>query len=821
MDRKYKVADIAVVLLCISGAALSVNMFRLDLFRTLDYKDEKPIGTVIVKYNIVQRRVADRVLWDRPMVKSPVYNGDLIRTDDLSAATLYIEDNSIDLDENTIIRIQRSTEGDAIKIELNGGTLYVATGAGGGNFVLNMGGYQVETRPDTILNATAGSNGIILKVSEGSVVLSNEERRSEITSGTMIALNAAGTEIISPAVIIMHSRLNAHYLKSEPEPIKINFAWDRINLDVGEPLRLEIASDKNFVRIVRVMDNLNSSAEAALDTGMWYWRIIRKDEVLHTGHFTITEAAGPRLLSPVVDTVLRYRSELPRVRFQWAEIEGASSYILEAGITTDFNNPWLRKETASAFLVDSSLWQGIWYWRVMPVFPSVYEGSAAFSPASFFRIENELTEEVVQVVEVQRSGVPPSGPQVVQQQVAPSPQPVQQQVTPSPQLVQQQVMPSPQVVQQQITPSPQLVQQQVTPSPQVVQQHVVPSPQIEQQYVVPDLHVEQQQYIEPATVNPAANIPESIVPSPSISRSSLAARLAWLLTNAREGDVYVIEVTANESIGYQDLSYSGRKVSITIKGDIAGRIIELNTNGSMFRIHNGVTLALENITLRGRNNNNAPLINVMQGGALIMNERTNITGNINNDRRNEGGGGVIVSRGGTFTMNNGAISANNAIAGGGGVKVSEGGTFTMSGGTISGNTSDWGGGVQVGGHYGTFIMRGGTISGNTAKDGGGVNVTEAGTFTMRGGTISSNTSVNEYGGGGVHIWNGFFSKTGGIIYGYSTRDNNSNRASNGNAHAVMVGRDNYYRYRSATATDMAISFDYTKNQPIGGRGWLE
>jgi hypothetical protein len=846
MDGKFKFADIIVVLLCMSGAALSVNLFRLDLFKMLDHRDEKPIGTVVIKHNIVQRRVADRVLWDRPAIESPVYNGDLIRTDEFSDATLYIDNNSIDLDENTIIRIQRSAGGgDHIQIELNGGTLYVATGSGGGNLVLNMAGFQVETRPDTVLNAEAGSGGIVLKVSEGSVLFANEDWKRELTSGTMIALDDTGTEITNPAVIITQFRLNAYFLKSGPEPLRINFRWDRINLEAGELLRLEIASDKNFGRIARVIENLDTSASAALGVGLWYWRIIRKDEVLHKGHFTVTDAAGPQLLSPAVDALFRYQDNLPRTRFQWAETVEASSYILEASETEDFRNLRLRKETSSAFLVDSSLGQGTWYWRVMPVFPSVYEGSAAFSPASFFRIEHN--DNIVQEPEAVTGR---SGPQL----------PVQVVEAQRPNFsTQQQILPSPQVNQQQVPPSPQVVQQQLSPSPQVVQQQTTVNQYVEQQ---------------PTTVNPAANIQNFAVSDPHIPRPSLAARLAWLLANAREGDEHVMEVTSNESISPQDLSYSGKKVRITIKGDTAGRNIELNTNGSMFRIHNGTTLILENITLRGRNSNNVPLVNVVNGGTLIMNSGATITGNINNDRRNEGGGGVMVSGGGTFTMNNGSINANSAIARGGGVKVSEDGTFTMSGGTISGNTSanesgggvdmhrgtftmsggtisgntsmgggggvvawegaftmeggtisgntsDWGGGVQVGGQHGTFTMRGGTISGNTAKDGGGVNVIEAGTFTMRGGTISGNTSVNEFGGGGVHVWKGYFSKTGGIIYGYSVRDSNSNRATNGNAHAIMVGRDNYYRYRSATATDMGISFDYTKNQPTGGRGWLE
>jgi hypothetical protein len=50
-------------------------------------------------------------------------------------------------------------------------------------------------------------------------------------------------------------------------------------------------------------------------------------------------------------------------------------------------------------VVYSNLGQGTWYWRVLPVFPSVYEGSAAYSPVSSFSIEPaESAAEVALVV---------------------------------------------------------------------------------------------------------------------------------------------------------------------------------------------------------------------------------------------------------------------------------------------------------------------------------------------------------------------------------------------------------------------------------------
>jgi uncharacterized repeat protein (TIGR02543 family) len=293
------------------------------------------------------------------------------------------------------------------------------------------------------------------------------------------------------------------------------------------------------------------------------------------------------------------------------------------------------------------------------------------------------------------------------------------------------------------------------------------------------------------------------------SVTGLANKLAWLQNNAQSGGSYTIEVTTNENISPTTLSYSGKNnITITLRGSGANRTVNFSSNGAMFTVESGVTLVLDNnITLRGRTNNNNVVARVNSGGTLIMNTGSTISGNNNNNGGTWAGGGVYVAGGGTFTMNGGEISGNTAsgsgssgggvyvtgtnaaftmnsgkISGntstdyyscGGGVYVVSGGTFTMNGGEISDNTSSGdasrGSGVYVGG--GTFTMVDGKISGNTATlNGGGVYVdgtsSSPGTFTMNGGQISgNNASGGSGGGGGVYVNSAIFTMNDGEISG--------------------------------------------------------
>ncbi|MDR0374592.1 MAG: hypothetical protein LBH85_02595 [Treponema sp.] len=276
---------------------------------------------------------------------------------------------------------------------------------------------------------------------------------------------------------------------------------------------------------------------------------------------------------------------------------------------------------------------------------------------------------------------------------------------------------------------------------------------------------------------------------------TLAQYLTWLKTNAVEGGNYSITVKNNETIGPQTLSYSGKNVNITLDGGTAERIVSLSSTGSLFTVDSGVTLTLDNnITLRGRSNNTASLVQVNNWGTLEMNTGSKVTGN-------------------TYSY---SYSSSNSS--GGGVSVA-GGTFTMSGGTISGNSASNVGGVYVGSD-GTFTMRGGTISGNSANynayasgNGGGVGVT--GTFRMSGGTISSNFASN-WGGGVLVFADGTFIKqSDGVIYGSDASASLKNTATDISGyygHAVFASTG---KLRNSTA-GQGVTLDSRVSGSAGG-----
>jgi len=395
----FRLADVFVVVFFLSIALLSLNLFRLDLTQTVNLRNVEPVGTVIVRRNTVQRRLSDRVLWDRLNSESPVYLGDLIRVADISAATLRIEGNSIELNENTLIRITRAPNGEGVQILLREGNLSLATGMSSGTITLDLNGSLIQTGPGTVLNAVSTENGVSVQISEGAALFVSDGQSREISSGNAIALDTNGLERVEKAVVVFSPAPNSRYLNNSRDPFPVLFLWNRINLESEDMLRMEIAADRRFSRIVYVHENLGSFAQTALDAGLWYWRLLLEDTVLSEGQLTVADGAGPELQSPAVSSVFRYSGkpdELPVLNFQWSQIEGASSYILEVSDSPNFLSPQIRRQGTSVFYIDSSLGPGTWYWRVMAVFPDVFIGVSSFSRASFFSIEQSSTDPIIQ-----------------------------------------------------------------------------------------------------------------------------------------------------------------------------------------------------------------------------------------------------------------------------------------------------------------------------------------------------------------------------------------------------------------------------------------
>ncbi|MDR0442099.1 MAG: hypothetical protein LBH44_01670 [Treponema sp.] len=401
--RVFRFTDFLVIVIFISLAAFSLFLFWIDLNQTFVARNKEPVGFIINKNNVVERRMADRGRWDRLSVKSSIYVGDTIRVaEPLSSLTFTSSGKDFSLMDYTFIRIAALGADGSLIIE--GNVNMIASGS----FTLND--TRIDAASGMVNIIESGDDGIKLQVLEGSGVkiINKDGQLRELNAGEEINWDASGNDRNVPAAVVTQPKSNAHFLNKEGEPLSVNFSWNRKNLGSADTLRLEIAHNRDFTQGLLVYDGLFDTARTALDPGLWHWRLSWENTVLCSGRFNIVDAAGPELVSPPRNTVFHYQRELPNLFFQWSEKEEASHYILEASETPDFANLRVNRQVAATSFIQPDMGQGTWYWRVMPVFSSVYEGSAAYSPASSFRVEQDVIEEIlVEIPEPEPEPKPP------------------------------------------------------------------------------------------------------------------------------------------------------------------------------------------------------------------------------------------------------------------------------------------------------------------------------------------------------------------------------------------------------------------------------
>jgi len=206
-------------------------------------------------------------------------------------------------------------------------------------------------------------------------------------------------------------------------------------------------------------------------------------------------------------------------------------------------------------------------------------------------------------------------------------------------------------------------------------------------------------------------------------------------SNASNG-LFIVE--SGVQLVFEDIVIDGNKGTLT--GNKAS-LVRVNAGGSFTMNDKAV--------LQNNSAENGGGVYVVGTSSAIGTFTMNTGSTIMNNTATQNGGGVYLKEGsvvGTFTMNGGEISSNTATSNGGGVYF-DFETFTMNNGNISGNTANGtgttngGGGVFVNSGR-TFSMYGGEISGNkTASVGGGVY--NNGTFTVgKTAKVSDNTKTD-------------------------------------------------------------------------------
>jgi hypothetical protein len=395
--------DIFVVIVCLTGVAAGLFLFWQDLNTSLTKQSEESVGTIRFKKNAAQRRFSDHIIWDRLQKESPIYNGDTIRTADLSEATVIFNNgDKIDVSETTLIQIISNKDGN--RVVLNRGNVNAASERGG--LDLEIGGSSVKVGTGSTVSAVA-KNGVNISVLEGNAVLKTSAGIEDISGGESIAMREDGVIENVQSVTVVSPAPNLKILNPSQESQLVDFAWKASNLSVGDQVCLEIARDRNFnTMAASVKENTSrNSAQIPLANGVYFFRAYpinaegsanedAKSRAM-TQKLTLLYAPPTTLILPANNAVIKYREQNPQVRFQWTAATDTDRYRIEIAPSATMDNLAFDRivqdasEKTASFLF-SGLNAGRWYWRASPVYEDDVQGNVLAPVPAVFNIEQTI-----------------------------------------------------------------------------------------------------------------------------------------------------------------------------------------------------------------------------------------------------------------------------------------------------------------------------------------------------------------------------------------------------------------------------------------------
>jgi hypothetical protein len=396
-----KVPDVLVVLICLIGLSVSLWMFWKDINMTLTKQSEVPVGEIEFKRRSAQRKFSDRVIWDRLQQSSPIYNGDTIRTADLSEAIITLEgrDDRIQLFDNSIIQILIGEDGDA-RIDLSGGNINIDKQDSSSSLTLVSGSNEIEVGIGSriTIQSDAAKEDLSVTVLAGSASLNSGQGSVTMDAGSALKVASDGSAESFVTIVDIIPYPASYTPEVSSTNIPIQFFWNAADFAEDEFVRLEISRDRNFSAIRQSIDTSGrNDATLTLDSpGAYYWRIYPANndaesaaaaaENASVGRFDAVYAEAPQLITPAEGYTYNYRTQKPAVRMYWAGENPNAWYQVEIADNPQMNNPEATLVRESS-MTNSALDAGDWYWRITPIYPNGFLVNNAPSSIGHFTIE--------------------------------------------------------------------------------------------------------------------------------------------------------------------------------------------------------------------------------------------------------------------------------------------------------------------------------------------------------------------------------------------------------------------------------------------------
>ena len=375
-------------------------LFYTDINSTLQNTGGEEIGMIMYKKNTAQRKYTGRAVWENIDTAAPVYSNDTIRTSTDSEAVVLMNDGTeIVLQDNSLIVLEWNEK--EKNIAFLGGNISAK------NETQDITGVKIKSADavislnDASINLQGEEGNIDLSVLKGNIDVSKGKITQEIKANQKASI-AEGSDdfLINEIMIRPDTPEDNMYLLTFINNKKVDFSWNFLR-PVADPV-LTIARDMDFENIVEVKDIKDIfSYDKDLSEGTYYWQIKSKTDPGLQGplrRFVVINDKYPELLTPTEGIEIKYRKDLPKLRFLWEQGIFPEHYLLEVSMDQDFTEKVLSEKVKGNFHFLDTLSEGRYFWKLTPFYALGNIGYAKNKNFQPFEIIHTTALEPVQLV---------------------------------------------------------------------------------------------------------------------------------------------------------------------------------------------------------------------------------------------------------------------------------------------------------------------------------------------------------------------------------------------------------------------------------------
>ena len=375
-------------------------LFYTDINSTLKNTGGEEIGLIMFKKNTAQRKYSGRAVWENIDTAAPVYSNDTLRTSTDSEAVVLMNDGTeIVLQDNSLIVLEWNEN--EKNIEFLGGNISAKSKNEETAGVKIKSADTVISLDDASINLQGTEGNLDLSVMEGNIGLAKGKVTQEVKANQKALLSKGSDDFMINEIMIRPDTPedNMYFLTFDSKKT-INFRWNFLR-PVEKPF-IRISRDMDFENIV-IDENVEDVffMRKELSEGTYYWQLYSSENTDMKGpvrRFVVINDKYPEMLTPSEGIEIKYRKELPKLRFLWNQGIFPEHYLLEISLNDDFSENVLSEKVKGNFFFIDTLSEGKYFWRLTPFYSIGNIGYVKNEKSQPFEIMQTTALEPVQLV---------------------------------------------------------------------------------------------------------------------------------------------------------------------------------------------------------------------------------------------------------------------------------------------------------------------------------------------------------------------------------------------------------------------------------------